>query len=150
MWRTQLWSHQKYPTCSLPSTPLFHFLWFQTRNFSEVFFYGGNGELEFLIVMSNSFHLFPTAVAPASWLSQQLALQDCVWQAWAQLCGRKSGIHVLTGFLCFMQMGQEACYSLRNFKWFPCLSCKLKYMWHIEALTAIFQPALDAVVDYEV
>lgn len=42
-----------------------------------VFFYDGNGELEFLDIMSNGVSLFPTLVAPVSGLGQQLALWGC-------------------------------------------------------------------------
>lgn len=72
------------------------------------FFSGGNGELEFLIVVSSSFFCsLLWWVAPASGLSQHLTLQGCVWQGWAQLCGTNSDTHVLTGFLCFLQMDRR-------------------------------------------
>lgn len=57
-----------------------------------VCFCEGNGELEFLDVMSNSVCLFPTLVAPVSGLRQQLALWGCVWEPgelWGTVSGRR-------------------------------------------------------------
>lgn len=53
------------------------------------------------------FLLFLVVVAPASWLSQHMTLQGCVWQAWPQLCSTNSGTHVLTGSLCFVQIDRR-------------------------------------------
>lgn len=76
-------------------------LLYQTRSLSQKgFFSGGNGELEFLIVVSSSFF------CSLLWWPLLLGLVS-IWHykaVFGKLCGTNSGIHVLTGFLCFLQM----------------------------------------------
>lgn len=129
-WQTQLWFHQKHPACFLSS--LFHMLWYQTGSLSaEMFPFWRKWRVGISHCGEQQFLLFLVIVAPASWLSQHLTLQGCVWQAWAQLWGTNSGTHVLTGFLCFMQMD---CYCLPH----PWLSASKNLSCILTALTAAF------------
>lgn len=126
--------------CLLSSLSLFHVLWYQTRSLSaERFPFWRKGRAGISACGKQQFLLFLVMVAPASWPSQHLALQGCVWQAWAQLCGTNSDIHVLTGFLCFVQMDRRPVTAS------IILDCPAsKNPWH-----AAFPSALDAVVHYK-
>lgn len=144
-WQTQLWSHQRYPLAFFPLS-LFHMLWYQTRSLSaEKFLFWRKWRVGISHCGEQQFLLFLVMVAPTSWLSQHLTLQGCVWQAWAWLCGTKSRIHVLTGFLCFVQMDRRPVTAS------IVLGCPAgKNPWHtVTALTAAFPSALGAVVHYK-
>lgn len=72
----------------------------QEASQQKSFFSGGNGELEFLIVVSSSFF------CSLLWWPLLLGLVS-IWHykaVFGNLCGTNSVNHVLTGFLCFLQM----------------------------------------------